>query len=198
MFRLIAALVALFFATGAVAQGNYAIQPGDTIRVEVIEDPSLNRDLLVTPDGRISFPFAGSVQAGGRTTTQLERALASQLSKNFANQPNVHVAIRGLAQSDPNVPDADEITVFLMGEVNAPGPKVIEKGTSLLQFLSTTGGFSNFAATKRIQLRRITDSGAERIVTLNYHAIARGAVMQNNVILHEGDVILVPERRLFE
>ena len=108
------------------------------------------------------------------------------------------MAIRGLAPSDPNRPDADEITVFLMGEVAAPGPKQVEKGTSLLQFLATSGGFSNFAATKRIQLRRISESGAERIVTLNYHAIARGAVMQNNVILHDGDVVLVPERRLFE
>lgn len=197
MFRLIVAFCALFFATAAVAQGNYAIQAGDTLRVEVIEDASLNRDLLVTPDGRISFPFAGSVRAAGRTTTQLERALASQLSENFANAPTVYVAVRGLADGS-NTTTADTITVYLMGEVNAPGPKVMEKGTSLLQFLSTAGGFSNFAATKRIQLRRITDSGAERIVTLNYHAISRGAVMQNNVILHEGDVVLVPERRLFE
>lgn len=197
MFRLIAALFALFFATAAVAQGNYAIQPGDTLRVEVIEDASLNRDLLVTPDGRISFPFAGSVKASGRTTTQLERALASQLSNNFANTPTVYVAIRGLAEGS-NSSSASDITIFLMGEVNAPGPKEIDKGTSLLQFLATSGGFSNFAATKRIQLRRITDSGAERIVTLNYHAISRGAVMQNNVILHDGDVVLVPERRLFE
>lgn len=197
MFRLIAALFALFFATAAVAQGNYAIQPGDTLRVEVIEDASLNRDLLVTPDGRISFPFAGSVKASGRTTTQLERALASQLSDNFANTPTVYVAIRGLAEGS-NSSSASDITIFLMGEVNAPGPKEIDKGTSLLQFLATSGGFSNFAATKRIQLRRITDSGAERIVTLNYHAISRGAVMQNNVILHDGDVVLVPERRLFE
>lgn len=197
MFRLIAALCALFFATAAVAQGNYAIQPGDTLRVEVIEDASLNRDLLVTPDGRISFPFAGSVRASGRTTTQLERALATQLAENFANRPTVYVAIRGLAEGN-DATTGDEITVFLMGEVNAPGPKLMEEGTSLLQFLATSGGFSNFAATKRIQLRRISGSGAERIVTLNYHAISRGAVMQNNVILQDGDVVLVPERRLFE
>ena len=198
MIRLVSALIALFFATGAVAQGNYSIQPGDSLRVEVIEDASLNRDVLVTPDGRISFPFAGSVQAAGRSTTQLERALTTRLEENFANPPTVYVAVRGLAPRTEAVDDVDMMTIFLMGEVNSPGPKEVEHGTSLLQFLSTSGGFTNFAATKRIQLRRISDSGAERVITLNYHAISRGAIMQNNVILHEGDVVLVPERRLFE
>jgi polysaccharide export outer membrane protein len=197
MPKLVAALIALFIATGVYAQGNYAIQPGDSLRVEVIEDASLNRDVLVTPDGRISFPFAGSVPAAGRTTEQLERALASRLEANFANPPSVYVAVRGLApQSEQTA--SSMISVFLLGEVNSPGPKEVEPGTSILQFLSTSGGFSKFAATKRVQVRRRAAGGAERVITLNYHAISRGAVMQNDVVLHDGDVVLVPERRLFE
>lgn len=198
MFRLIAALVALFIATGAHAQGNYSIQPGDSLRVEVIEDASLNRDVLVTPDGRISFPFAGSVAAAGRTTEQLARSLASRLESNFANSPNVYVAVRSLAPLLEGEEATDTIDVFLLGEVNNPGPKAVEPGTSILQFLSASGGFTKFAATKRVQVRRRGSSGAERVITLNYHAIARGAVMQNDVVLHDGDVVLVPERRLFE
>ena len=197
MNRLIVALLALFIATGAHAQGNYAIQAGDSLRVEVIEDASLNRDVLVTPDGRISFPFAGSVPAAGRTVEQLERALASRLEANFANPPTVYVAVRGLAPQSEQAASST-ITVYLLGEVAQPGPKEVEPGTSILQFLSTSGGFSKFAATKRVQVRRRLDNGGERVVTLNYHAISRGAVMQNDVVLHDGDVVLVPERRLFE
>lgn len=197
MYKIIGALLALFVAaTGASAQGNYQIQPGDSLRVEVIEDASLNRDVLVTPDGRISFPFAGSVPAAGRTTEQLARSLTSQLEPNFANTPNVYVAVRGLAPRSEAVA-TNTMSIFLLGEVNSPGTKEVEHGTRILQFLAETGGFTKFAATKRVQIRRHTHAG-EQVITLNYHALSRGARMQNDIVLHDGDVVLVPERRLFE
>ena len=196
--RLIVAIISLFVATAATAQGNYAIQPGDSLRVEVIEDSSLDRDVLVTPDGRFSFPFAGSVAAAGRTTEQVARAIASRLEPNFANTPNVYVAVRGIAPEDPEEEASDTIDVFLLGEVNSPGEKPVDRGTSILQFLSTSGGFTNFAATKRIQIRRRGSDGREQLITLNYHALSRGARLDSNIVLHDGDVVLVPERRLFE
>jgi len=89
------------------------------------------------------------------------------------------------------------MSIFLLGEVNSPGTKEVEHGTRILQFLAETGGFTKFAATKRVQIRRHTRSG-ERVITLNYHALSRGARMQNDIVLHDGDVVLMPERRLFE
>lgn len=199
MTRLIVALIALFITTAAAtAQGNYAIQPGDSLRVEVIEDSSLNRDVLVTPDGRISFPFAGSVTAAGRTTDQLARAITTRLEPNFANPPTVYVAVRGLANAADGTSSGNLMDIYLLGEVNDPGIKSVEPGLSILQFLATSEGFTKFAATKRVQVRRQVKGGGERVITVNYHALSRGAALQNNVILHDGDVILVPERRLFE
>ena len=90
-------------------------------------------------------------------------------------------------------------TASAWGEVATPGPKAILPGSTVLQALSQAGGFSKFAATKRLQLRRIDpQSGAEAVYPINYKALSQGATLKGNFVLREGDVILVPERRLFE
>jgi polysaccharide export outer membrane protein len=87
----------------------------------------------------------------------------------------------------------------MLGEVGAPGQKRIERGTTVLQALATAGGFTRFAATKRILLRRSNPSTGEQTVSrINYNAIANGASVGSDIVLADGDVIIVPERRLFE
>lgn len=188
--------LALLWAATAHGQGDYLIQPGDQLAIEVLEDPNLNRNVLVAPDGRISFPLAGNIIAGGRTVPQVERALVAALSDDFANAPNVFVAIVGI----PEAPDTGElITVFVLGEVNQPGPIQIEQGSTLLQALALTGGFTPFAATRRIQLRRnFGTTGRQQLVEIDYRQISRGAQILNEPTMRDGDVLLVPERRLFE
>lgn len=202
MKRIAFVLLSLLFATTAVGQGNYSIRPGDTLRVEVLEDPNLNRNVLVLPDGNISFPFAGTLRAGGQTVSQVRRSITAGIGANFASEPNVYVSVINIpvrtstAQAEP---DAPVINVYVMGEVNGPGLKEVLPGTTLLQFLAQSGGFTKFAATKRLQLRRRDpQTGHEAIYQINYKALSRGASMANDIILAEGDVIIVPERRLFE
>ena len=193
-------LLALVWASSALAQ-NYLIQPGDQLNVEVLEDPELNRAVLVTPDGRISFPLAGTVQAGGRTTSQVERALRSALAGSFANPPTVFVAVGAVAPNRAGGigQDGETVLVYVVGEVQSPGPKAVLPGTTVLQLLSQSGGFTPFAATKRLQLRRNDpNTGQQQLTIINYRAISRGAVMRDEPILREGDVLVVPERRLFE
>ena len=170
------------------------------MRIEVLEDPSLNRDVLVLPDGSLSFPLAGAVRAGGQTTTQLAAALASALAPNFATSPTVSVSVAGLAPQATGPAATRTIDIYVMGEVgNGGGRLQVEPGTTVLQALALSGGFSPFAATKRIQLRR-TDpqTGQQNVYTINYRAIEQGATNIGSSVLADGDVILVPERRLFE
>jgi polysaccharide export outer membrane protein len=89
--------------------------------------------------------------------------------------------------------------IYFLGEVGSVGPVAIEPGTTLLQALSLSGGFTNFAAVRRIQLRR-TDpvTGQQYVSEIDYRAIANGARLREDIVLADGDVILVPERRLFE
>ena len=188
-------LITLFLATAAVAQG-YRLQPGDVVGVEVLEDSSLNRTTLVLPDGSINFPFAGSLNAEGLTLTQLQQNLAQALEPNFATRPTVFVSINQLASGDAT---GETIDIFVIGQVNAPGEYEVEQGITFLQALSRTGGFTAFAATKRIQLRRTDPSSDEEaIYTFDLRAAGDGARISGNTQMRDGDVILVPERRLFE
>lgn len=191
---LLAFMVMLFTAPLALAQAaGYRIQPGDTLAVTVLEDETLNRQVLVLPDGRISVPLAGSVTAAGQTVEQLERTIADRLAPNFAVRPNVFVAVTGVQD------EVQTFNIFVLGRVGQPGVREVEPGTTLLQAIALGGGFDRFAATRRIQLRR-TDpaTGQERLFVFNYNAVERGGAITSMITLREGDVIIVPERRLFE
>lgn len=198
-------VLSMIFATATAAlsqSGNYSVRAGDTLSVEVLEDSSLNRNVLVLPDGKINFPFAGSVSAAGRTTSQIQSALIAGIKDQFQTTPTVVVSVVNIptrtAPAQRSVAPAT-INVYLMGEVNNPGLREVAPGTSFLQLLSQGGGFTRFAATKRVQLRRRDETtGAERVYKINYRALANGAALSNDIILANGDVILVPERRLFE
>lgn len=199
--RLFLIAVAMFWASFAAAQDGYRVQPGDRLAIEVLEDASLSRQVLVLPDGSISFPLAGAVRASGRTTNTIEQSLASALAPNFAATPTVFVSVAALRPVDDvaAAPTGDLIDIFFMGEVSNRGMAELDRGTTLLQALAQAGGFTKFAATRRIQLRR-TDpqTGTDVVFLFNYRAIENGGSISGNTILSDGDVIVVPQRRLFE
>ncbi|MGY6410462.1 MAG: polysaccharide biosynthesis/export family protein [Alkalilacustris sp.] len=195
LFALAALVAPLVTALPAEAQAGYRIQPGDTLRVEVLEDSALNRDVLVLPDGRISMPLAGRVAAAGRTLDQLEGAIAQALAPGFAVEPTVFVALTGVREATDVT---DTILVSVIGQANAPGILEIRNGSTLLQAFAAMGGFTRFAATRRVQLRRVDEAGVERVFSVNFREVERGAIGAGAIRLLDGDVIIVPERRLFE
>lgn len=211
MFRtLLGLFLVLLMAPAAWAQSGYRIQSGDVLQLEVIEDPSLNRSMLVLPDGTVSLPLAGTMRATGRSIESMRGAIASALAPNFASQPTVFLSVGQLnpvtaAVSSANaqvmaqsVATAGMISVYALGEVASQGMIQVNRGTTLLQFLASTGGMTRFAATKRIQLRRTDKStGMEKVYNYNYKAVQKGA-QAPAITLRDGDVIVVPERRLFE
>ena len=186
----------------AAAQDAYRIRAGDVLRIEVIEDATLNRSVLVSPDGRISVPLAGAVQAAGQSVEAVQAALATQLAPNFAALPSVFVSVERLAEQMPDAPAGPPapdpvVAVFVIGEAGNPGRLEVTPGTTLLQLFAQMGGFTQFAATRRIQLRR-TVGGIETVYQINYDAIEAGTDPNGMVTVQEGDVIVVPVRRLFE
>lgn len=181
-------LTLLLFSTASIAQG-YRVQPGDILRIEVVEDENLNRTVLISPDGRISLPGAGGLRVSGLTIEQIQATLAARLESSFVSRPSVFVGIEALAPAgaDP------VIEIFVVGEATTVGSIELEPGTVLLQAIAAFGGFTNFAATKRVQLRR----GAETYA-IDYNEILDGASQNGLLRMHEGDVIVVPQRKLFE
>lgn len=198
MNKLVIAFIALIAtAVSAMAQDEYLIRPGDTLQVEVLEDPSLNRSVLVLPSGQFSFPFAGTVQAGGKSVGSIRSTLSSALASNFTSAPNVFVTVASLGQR-VSTGTGGKIDVYFLGEVAKPGIVSLDRGTTFLQALAASGGLTSFAADKRIQLRRVSKTGQSSMYEINYRAIMNGAALDRDVVLSDGDVIVVPERRLFE
>ena len=186
-------LAALAAAPAAFAQSaSYRIQPGDQLAVTVLEDDTLNRQVLVLPDGRISVPLAGSVRASGQTVESVEKIIADRLASNFAVRPSVFVSVTGVTEAEETFP------IYVMGQVGNAGQLQVEAGTTLLQAVALAGGLDRFAATKRIQLRRTDSSGQQKLYLFNFRAVEQGGAISSMITMREGDVIIVPERHLFE
>ncbi len=200
--KLMRALFAVLFVVPLLAvqsqAQDYRVRPGDVLQIEVLEDSTLNRTAIVLPDGQISLPLVGSVQASGRSLAQVQEDLAARLSGSFATPPTVYVTLSALAERVPASTTPRMIDVFVMGAANAPGRIEVSPGTTFLQAIAQAGGLSPFAATKRIQLRRTDKSGNEKIYRLNYDAIEQGTATGGTTRLVDGDVIIVPQRKLFE
>ncbi len=199
---IVVALAWVVFAGAAASQSTYTLKSGDTLEIEVLEDASLNRSVVVLPDGRFTYPLAGTIDARGRTVEQVRDALANAIAGNFTVSPTVYVGVRPAPPPAPIQRQARAdpvIDIYVMGEVASSGRVEVSPGTTFLQALAQAGGLTPFAASKRIQLRRIDpQSRQSSLYTINYHALSRGARMYKDVVLTNGDVILVPARRLFE
>lgn len=193
----------MFGTTGpGSAQDNYVIRSGDTLQIEVLEDSSLNRNVLVLPDGSINFPMAGTVAARGRSVEDVRQSLSAALAPNFAAPPNVYVSVSSLARQTPQSGSSGGrmMDVYALGEFAEPGHKEVKQGTTLLQFLAEAGGLDKFAADKRIELHR-TDPRTGKITTylFNYRLPGgSGTTINGGTKLAPGDVVKVPQRRLFE
>ncbi|MEM5469115.1 polysaccharide biosynthesis/export family protein [Celeribacter marinus] len=198
MPRLISGLLAVFlvlFASAGHAAG-YRIQAGDTLKVEVLEDPLLNRTVLVLPDGSVNFPSLGAVRARGKTAIAVQDEISKGLGVVFASTPTVYVSVVHVRDVLPSSVRPDPDNIYVMGEVKQPGLIKSEKPISVLQAIAQAGGFTRFAATKRVELHRIdTTSQSEQVYYFDYKN-KRG--ISGGFRLRAGDVISVPERKLFE
>ena len=194
----IIACVTLLLASHAVAQdaARYTLQPGDQIEVTVLEDPALNRTALIRPDGRITLPLAGSVAAAGRSPEDLAATIRSALGRDFVEPPTVTVSLVGLGEAPAAAAEALG-RVFILGEVARPGQYDVPLPMTALQALAISGGPGPFAARSRIQIRR--SGGREpQVLIFDYDQVEDGATPIGAVEIRDGDVIVVPERNLFE
>lgn len=197
--RLAAALLLLPLLAVSTWAQDYRVRSGDVLQIEVVEDATLNRTAIVLPDGQISLPLAGSVRAAGRTLAQVQADLAARLAPNFATAPTVYVTLNALAERAPAGPAVERtVDIYVLGAANAPGKVDVKPGATLLQALAQAGGLSPFAAKKRVQLRRVDKSGTEKVYTFDLDAIERGEAGGGATRLMGGDVIVIPQRKLFE
>src|SRR5580704_3145032 len=182
-------------ATVSVAKAQ-TLKSGDTLSVSVMQDSKLDRTVIVDPSGQIAFPLAGHFRVRGLTPQAVENILKSKLKDNYKDESlDVTVAVVG---SVKEVPEEDlKPKIFITGEILRPGSYVVRQRTTLMQAIALAGGLGPFAAKRRIMVRRRGGPG-EDIFMFDYRAYEAGEDLEGNITLRPGDVIMVPERKLFE
>jgi polysaccharide export outer membrane protein len=187
----------LLVTTSVAAQAQITLKPGDTLNISVLQDPKLDRSVIVDPNGQIAFPLAGHILADGLTPQRLEKILKARLQRNYKDGDlDVTVALANAAK--PDIPEDDlKPKIFVTGEVLRPGPYAVRQATTLVQAIALAGGLGPYAAKRRIQVRRGTGSD-ETIYHFDYKAYEGGSDLDGNIPLQAGDVILVPERGILE
>jgi polysaccharide biosynthesis/export protein len=159
---------------------DYKIGPQDMLRIDVWKEPDISRVVPVRPDGKITLPLVNDVQASGLTTTQLAAKIAEGLKKYITN-PQVTVGVT----------EINSRKVFVSGEVSHPGAFPLLPNMTVLQALSTAGGFTQFAREKKIYILRMED-GRQVKHPFNYKEAVSGKNIEQNIILEGGDIIVVP------
>lgn len=159
---------------------NYVIGAQDVIDISVWKEPDLSRSVPVRPDGKISLPLLNDVQAAGLTPTQLSAQITTGLDK-FLQNPQVTVIVSGINSQ----------RIFILGEVTRPGAYPLLPGMTVLQGLSSAGGFTPFANGKKIYVLRKVNGKQEKDF-FNYKEVIDGKAPDQNIELRAGDTVVVP------
>ncbi len=158
----------------------YRIGPEDVLEIFVWKEPDLQREVLVRPDGGISFPLAGDLEAAGKTPVEVQEELTRRLQKYI---PDAVVTV--------TVTKVAGYRIFVVGKVNNPGQYVVGRYVNVLQALTLAGGLTPYASENKIKIVRKKGDG-EVTFPFHYSAVKKGKNLEENILLQSGDVVVVP------
>jgi len=163
----------------------FLLGPEDVLEVTVWRNQDLSRTVVVRPDGKISLPLIGDVQASGLNSSQVAAKIAARLTE-FKENPNVSVSLK----------EVNSYFIFVLGEVLKPGKYPLKSYATVLQGVSMAGGFTPFASKNRMQVIRTqtNEAGKENQIRIPvpYNELVSGKGEIENFILKSGDTIVVP------
>jgi len=154
----------------------YLIGPEDILMVRVWREPELSGPVAVRPDGQITLPLVGDLQAGGLTPEALVASINQKLS-TLMNGPQVMVSVQTVRSKK----------YYIIGEVGRPGEYPLVTSITVLDALSNAGGFRDFANPKKIVIMR-----GDKRLKFNYKEVIAGKKMEQNIPLENDDHIIVP------
>jgi polysaccharide export outer membrane protein len=166
-------------AANSQSTATYVIGASDVLTVTVWKEPSFSGTLLVRPDGMVSVPLLGDIQASGLTPLQLADQLATRLKK-YIQDPNVSVVISQIHSK----------VIYMLGEVGKKGPIEMTPGMKLLEAISSAGGLTDYANSKKIYILR-DEAGKRQNIPVHYKQALKGDSALN-LALKPGDTIVVP------
>jgi polysaccharide biosynthesis/export protein len=158
----------------------YLIQPGDVLQIMVWKETDLQSEVVVRPDGGVSFPLSGDLKAAGSTTDALRETLRERLSK-YIPDPVVTVTVK----------IANGNRIYVSGKVNRPGEFPLVRPTDVMQALALAGGATPFAKVNDIRVIR-REGGQQTVLQFRYDDVAKGRRLEQNILLRSGDTVVVP------
>jgi polysaccharide export outer membrane protein len=168
------------FAADATVAPGYKLQPGDLLQVVVWKETDLQSEVLVRPDGGISFPLAGDIPAAGLTTDQLRTELETRVRKLV---PGAVVTVSVKAPNGNRV--------FVIGKVNRPGDFPLLRPIDVMQAISMAGGVTPFANNNSIRVLH-REGTHQNSVRFRYNDVTKGRHLEQNILLQSGDTVIVP------
>lgn len=167
------------FSAREAALAGYLLGPEDLLSISVWKDESLTREVLVRPDGMISFPLVGDLSVEGKTVEALRVELTRRLSP-FLPDPTLSVAVLKV-----------NTKVYVLGKVNRPGEYLVGRPIDVMQALSLAGGLNPFASENKIRILR-REQGKQRTYLFRFGEVEKGGSLEQNILLQRGDVVIVP------
>jgi polysaccharide export outer membrane protein len=165
---------------GTAEPDQYRINAGDTLEISVWREDTLQREVVVRPDGAFSFPLAGELLAKGRTVSAIRSELEERLTPFI---PDLVVTV--------TVIDVNGNSIFVIGQVNRAGQFVMNPVLDVVQALALAGGMTTFADLKAILILRRED-GVQTATRFDYTQVVQGRSLEQNIQLRSGDVVVVP------
>ena len=167
-------------ATFAQEASPYLIGVTDVLNIYVWKEPELTQDVTVLPDGKITFPLIGEIQAQGRTVTELKKDISDKL-KDYVTAPEVTVVVR----------EVNSRRIYTLGKLGRPGPYALAPDMTVIQALSVASGFAEWADEKNIRIIR-REGGKEIQYRFNYKDFIAGKDVEQNILLKPNDTVVVP------
>lgn len=158
----------------------YTIQPGDVLNVSVWNEKDLQAEVFVRPDGALSFPLVGEIQATGRTVEEVRQIIEKGL-KPFVADAAVSLAVKQIGSN----------FVYVIGKVNKPGQFPFNKALDVMQALSLAGGMTPYSASNDIRILHRDATGLKSI-PFRYSDVEKGRDLEQNIVLQSGDTVVVP------
>jgi len=174
-------LIGTFVNPSFAADEGYQINRGDKLSINVWQEENLQSEVTVAPDGTISFPMIGTIQAAGKTIDEFQNLLRERLEA-YIPGPEVNVSLLS--------PDGN--TIYVIGEVARPGPYAMNKDLDVMQALSMAGGLTPFAGKNDIRILRRGAEGHSTTIPFAYDDVEDGENLDANILLKSGDTIIVP------
>ena len=160
--------------------GGYLIGPEDLLEISVWKEEALQREVLVRPDGWVTFPLAGHMRAADRTVDALQREITRRLKK-YISDPVVTVSVKSVAGNK----------IYVIGQVGRSGEYTVGHYVDVMQALALAGGLTAYAAENKIKILR-RERGRRVAINFDYGEAKLGRGLKQNIILKRGDVVVVP------